>query len=207
MLFPEVVIFALGGTHGDFLYACGQIMQGKQPKKVDKHGRVIARPKLLEQNWHKNFGGCDEYTDLDKVENSHIWQDEFINWPSNFYYIGFTDKQLPVIQKMFIDKVCNGSLEVGVEKFNRSASEYVKKKTNKSNMQKILDIHYKKTLQQYKKQPGVQEIKIMDLYTFDTLKDVLINIGIYDKKYEADLLKFHENWIGKNKHYINMYSK
>ena len=74
-------------------------------------------------------------------------------------------------------------------------------------MQKILDIHYKKTLQQYKKQPGVQEIKIMDLYTFNTLKDVLINIGIYDKKYEADLLKFHENWIGKNKHYIDMYSK
>jgi hypothetical protein len=47
----------------------------------------------------------------------------------------------------------------------------------------------------------------MDLYTSDTLKDVLINIGIYDKKYEADLLKFHENWIGKNKHYIDMYSK
>ena len=207
MLFPEVVIFALGGTHGDFLYACGQIMQGKQSKKVDKQGRVIARPKLLEQNWHKNFGDTHGYTDLDRVEVAHIWQDEFINWPSDFYYIGFTEKQLPIIQKMLIEKVCNGSLELAVKKFNRSASEYVKKKTNKSNMQKILDIHYKKTLQQYKKQPGIQEIKIMDLYNRDSLRDVLINIGIYNRKYEADLEKFHSNWLGKNKHYIEMYPK
>ena len=209
MLFPEVVILAQGGTHGDFLYSCCQIMQGKSPNKVDKQGRVIAKPELLVQNWEKQFGTNykKQYADLDKVEIAHIWKDEFINWPSKFFYIRFTDKQLPVIKKMFIAKVCNGSIDTAIKKFNRSANDYINKKVNKNNMLKVLDIHYKKSLQQYKKQPGIQEIKIMDLYNRDSLNDVLFEIGIFNKKYVADLEKFHTNWLDKNKHFINMYSE
>ena len=47
----------------------------------------------------------------------------------------------------------------------------------------------------------------MDLYNRDSLNDVLFEIGIFNKKYVADLEKFHTNWLDKNKHFINMYSE
>tara|TARA_E500000318_G_C3499627_1_gene187828 strand:+ start:19 stop:663 length:645 start_codon:yes stop_codon:yes gene_type:complete len=206
MKYPKIIILAQGGTHGDFLCKCALLMVDNHDIKINEKGKTIEQSNFLKDNWQKSYRRGKKikinYKFVNEVEVCHIWQEEFLNFKSRFFYINFTQSQIPIIKNMFLTKTCNGKIE-NVFKTNKTflPSDLSSKITLK-NFDAIWTTQIKNTLAKYKKQNGITAIKITDLYKFESLKNILKQMGVYNKTKEYKLKKMYKEWHKKNHNFI-----
>lgn len=205
MATPKIIIFAQGGTHGDFLYSCCQLMTNETENTINEFGRVLENSKFKRNNLETYKKGKKipfEFDTMSNIEICHIWQEEFKNLSGKFYYIHYNDEQIGVIKKMYLEKACDNNIEYAMENLKRYLPDVVVNKISKDNFNKILTLSYKNLIKKYKQQPGIVPIEITDLYDFDKLVGILKHMDIFDASNTEKLKKFHESWTSKNSHYI-----
>ena len=214
MVFPKIIILAQGGTHGDFLYqACNIITSDTTSKKVDARGRVSESSILKRLNsdvYEKGQIKSLMATNLDNaqpIEICHIWFEEFIDWPSKFYYIDYDYSLIKIIRKMYIEKVFDNNIDMAIEDYKRWLPDSVSRKINQSNFNKAIDTSYKTLLLKYKKQPNAKAINMVDLYSFEKVVAILKDMDIYNETNLSSLKLFHSLWIEKNQKWIKQIHK
>ena len=210
MTFPKVVILAIGGPHGDFLYSCCRIMRGSDAVDVNEKGKTVTVSPLMLQNL-KSFKNGEKqdirYLTDAEVAMCHIWQDEFTSWPSNFFYISYQKHQIKFVKEMYLQKVHNNNLDLAMEDFKGYLPHDLAKKINSKNFDEIMTKAYASSLIKFQSHPKISEIKINDLYIFKSLIEVLKQMDFYDPKYYEKLKDFYTIWTDKNIHYINLMLK
>ncbi len=204
----------MGGTHGDFLYTCCNFMIENQSfnlkDKIANNGRVLESSifkKINDNLYRKGVKKGLMLNDLNtykEVEICHIWYEEFINWPSKFYYIDYNSSLIDIIQKMYLEKVFNNDIDKAIERIQRYLPTSLARKINHKNINQIIRITYKNLKKKIKKQPNVKLINIVDLYSLDKLIDILKDMEIYNEKKMVSLEIFHKDWIEKNNKWINI---
>jgi hypothetical protein len=211
MLFPKIIILAQGGTHGDFLYESCQLMilnNNNINNKIDNNGRVLESSIFKRKNFKLYKKGqkkglmFDHLNDAKSIEICHIWYEEFINWPSKFYYINFDDSLIDIIKQMYFEKVCNNDKNKAMEDYKKYLPNSISKKITLDNFDKIITMSYKSIKRKYRLQPNIKEINMLDLYSLDKLIDILKNMAIYNEKKLLSLKKLHNDWLKKNSKWI-----
>jgi len=214
MLFPKIIILAQGGTHGDFLHNFCKIMiydqNSNKENKITSNGRVLESSifkrknlKLYEKGQKKELL-LNALTDAQQIEICHIWYEEFINWPSKFYYINFDDTLIEIIKKMYLEKICNNDKNIATEYYKKYLPDSIAKKITHDNFDEIFTMSYKSIKKKYQKQPNIKAINMVDLYSLDKLIDILKDMEIYNPQKLEQLETFHAEWIGKNHKWINI---
>lgn len=203
----KIIIFAQGGTHGDFLYSCCQLVSSEDRKTtVDKRGRIHLENSKFKKNnlnyYQKGKKLAIDTASGDGIEMCHIWYEEFKKLPADYYYIHYEDEQIELIKKMFLEKVFDGNKDLAINDVKKYLPDTLANKITKYNIDDILTMFYKNSIKKYKQQPNIKCIKITDLYNFDSLVAILKNMNIYQTAKSNDLKKFHAEWKDKNKEYI-----
>lgn len=206
MATTKIIIFAQGGTHGDFLYSCCQLMANENENTINELGRVLENSKFKRNNLETYSKGKKipfKVDTMSDIEVCHIWQEEFKNLSGKFYYIHYSDEQIDIIKKMYLKKVCDNNIEYAMENLKKYLPNAVANKISKDNFDRILTLSYKNSIKKYKQQSGIVPIEITDLYDFDKLIGILKHMGTFDTGNTEKLKKFHESWTSKNSHYIS----
>jgi hypothetical protein len=207
MIYPEKVILAVGGSHGDFLINSCRIMQGEEIKNnITKVGqsKFLSEFKIKTQfRFQKGKKQDLQLNEVNDIELSHIWYDEFQNYPSKFFYIAFSKEILPVIIKMYLTKVCSNNLQKAVDYFKYYTTDGLSKKINTHTISKILPIIWWNTQKKYQQQKNIEGIQITDLYDYDKFLKLLKRLDVYKKNNEKQLKEYHTKWQQKNFIYIN----
>jgi len=214
MLFPKIIILAQGGTHGDFLYNFCQITSSAEnfnkENKITSNGRVLESSIFKRKNLKLYKKGqkkellLDELIGTQQIEICHIWYEEFINWPSKFYYINFDDNLIEIIKKMYLEKACNNNKNIAIKNYKKYLPDSIAKKITHDNFDKIITMSYKSIKKKYQRQPNIKAINMVDLYSLDKLIDILKDMEIYNPQKLAPLEIFHTEWIEKNHKWINI---
>ena len=205
MATPKIIIFAQGGTHGDFLYSCGLLMLGKKEPTIDANGKVIEESISKRINLKSFYKGKKDSVFVkpaNKLEIYHIWQEEFKQIEAKFYYIDYTDNQIDIIKKMYLEKVHNNNLSNALKSITQYLPENLSIKISERNFDKILTLSYKNTIKKYKQQPGIIPIPINHLYDFDSLVVILKDMNLLKKHRLDNLKQFHYVWTTKNKKWM-----
>jgi len=205
MATPQIIIFAQGGTHGDFLHSCGLLMLDGKKSTIDTSGRVFGNSTSKSKNLESYYKGKKTIFSIEsdsQIEIYHIWQEEFKKIKGKFYYISYDESQIDVIKKMFLTKVHYNDLNNAMEGIKKYLPNSLARKISKDNFDKILTLLYKNTIKKYKQQPGIKPIKITDLYNFDSLVLILKNMDILNVNKLEDLKRFHSEWQSKNRQCI-----
>ena len=211
MVFPKIIILAQGGTHGDFLYESCQLMilNNNINNKINNNGRVLESSIFKRKNLtlykkgQKKDSMLNYLNNAQEIEICHVWFEEFINWPSKFYYIDFDDTLIESIKKMYLEKVCNNDINIAVEKYKKYLPNSIAKKITHDNFDKIITMSYKSIKKKYQRQPNIEAINMVNLYSLDTLIDILKDMKIYNREKLPFLEIFHKDWIKKNNKWIN----
>lgn len=206
MPLPKIVILAQGGTHGDFLYSCCRLMLVDERQFVSASGRVQEHSIFKRQNlksYNKGEKIPIDYNTEEEVSVCHIWQKEFLSWPSKFYYIEFSNEQIPIIKQMFLDKVCNQDINFAIDLTKKYFPDSLAKKVNLKNFDRIWTLLYKNSLRKYKLQSGAMAVNITDLYDIKKIIEILKTMEIYDKSKYQFLTHFHDSWLSSNKKHID----
>jgi hypothetical protein len=213
MLFPKIIILAQGGTHGDFLYESCQLMilnNNNINNKIDNNGRVLESSIFKRNNFtlykkgQKKESMLNYLNNAQEIEICHIWFEEFINWPSKFYYIDFDDTLIESIKKMYFEKACNNDINIAIENYKKYLPDSITKKITHDNFDKIITMSYKSIKKKYQKQPNIKAINMVNLYSLDTLINILKDMKIYNREKLSFLEIFHKDWIKKNHKWINI---
>jgi len=214
MAFPEIIILAQGGTHGDFLYQSCQIITSDDYKKeIDSNGRVIEASIFKRRNLNvfekgqKNSTMSDHLKDAQPIEVCHVWYEEFVDWPSKFYYINYDDSMIEIIKNMYFEKVHNNDMDLAMKWYKRYLPDSLARKINHNNFDEIIHTSYKTTRNKYKKQPNAKAINMVDLYSLHKLTDILKDMGIYKEKNSKSLERFHTEWFDRNEKWIKQIKK
>lgn len=207
MIYPKIIILALGGSHGDFLINSCKIMQGEKIKKTITN---VGQSKFSNQfkiktqfSFKKGKKQELQLNEANNIELSHIWYDEFQTYPSKFFYIGFSKEILPVIIKMYLTKVCSDSLQKAVDHFKYYTTDGLSKRIDTNNISKILPIVWWNTQKKYQQQKNIEKIEMTDLYDYNKFLKVLKRLNVYKKNNEKQLTLYHTEWQQKNSIYIN----
>jgi len=207
MIYPKIIILAVGGSHGDFLINSCRIMQGEKiENNINKVGQSIFSSQFKNITRIAFIKGKKQDLQFDEandIELSHVWYDDFQNYPSKFFYIGFSKEILPIIIKMFLAKVCMNNLQKAVDYFNYYTIDGLSKKINTHNISKILPIVWWNAQKKYQKQKNIEKIEMTDLYDYNKFLEVLKKLDVSKKIKEKNLKKYHAEWQQKNSIYIN----
>lgn len=209
MLFPKIIILAQGGSHGDFLHRCCDLMLHDNKIKINDAGRVMPTS-VLKYNHFYHAGKKIPITEeklkklnLSTVELSHVWHEEFIDWPSKFHYIHIEEECIPVVIKMFLSKICNNDEKIAMEQFLSFFPLDVKARINNVSFQIFCKNMMLRIQKKFQKQPSISKIRITDLYSFDSLVKTLTMMNCFDHKKSKILEQIHSEWTEKNKSYID----
>ena len=214
MAFPEIIILAQGGTHGDFLYqSCKIITSNKDSNIIDDNGRVIESSIFKRQNFHMYANGqkmgrmSDHLNDAQPIEVCHIWDQEFIDWPSKFYYITYDDSFIEIILKMYYEKIHKNDKNLAMEMYKKYLPDSIAEKINHNNFDQVINTSYKTIRKKYEQQPNAKAIKMVDLYSLHKLTEILKDMEIYNEKNFSVLEKFHSEWVLRNDKWIKQIKK
>jgi hypothetical protein len=209
MLYPEIVILAVGGSHGDFLLkSCEIITKGKNVNiAVNNDGRVdwvSYFKKKMNMSFHK---GNKKFVKLqtdkcNKIELSHIYYDEFNKWSTKFFYIDFSKKHLDVVLDMYIKKVCNNDINKILFHIKQYISDDLCKKINKENYKEVLRISWWNAIQKYKKLKNIKKINILSFYDFENTCKILKELKVYNEQHLKIYEEFYQKWHKNNKKFI-----
>lgn len=202
----KIIIFAQGGTHGDFLYSCCLLVTGNRKNTINQTGRIdLKNSKFKKNNLNSYQKGKKLDIDTrsgDRIEMCHIWHEEFKKLPADFYYIHYEHEQIELIKKIFLEKVFDGNKDLAIDNVKKYLPDTLAKKITKYNIDDVLTIFYKNSIKKYKQQPNIKAIQITDLYNFDSLVAILKKMNIYQTAKSNELKHFHKQWTDKNKEYI-----
>lgn len=209
MLYPKIIILAVGGSHGDFLLQSCEIMTNAKNINIniDYAGRTM---------WTSNFKNkmnmfCykgkkkfvkTELNNINKIELSHVYYDEFNRWPTNFFFIDFSKEYLDIVLDMFIKKVCNGNINVVLSYLKNYISDDLSRKINKENYREIMRILWWNSLQKYKKLKNIERINMLSFYEFENTCEILKKLKVYNEKYLENYKNFHRKWYKNNQKFI-----
>jgi hypothetical protein len=214
MAFPKIIILAQGGTHGDFLYqSCKIITSDADANEIDSNGRVIESSIFKRKNLNV-FGNGQKMDTMSNylheaqpIEVCHVWYEEFIDWPSKFYYINYDDSLLEIIKKMYFEKVHNNDKTLAMIWYKKHLPDSVARKINHDNLDKVINSSYRNAQKKYKKQPNAKAINIVDLYSIDKLISIMKDMEIYQEKNLSSLKTFHSEWLLQNDKWIKQIEK
>jgi len=209
MQYPEIIILANGGSHGDFLLQSCEIMtKGKNINtRIDYNGRSkwISNFKnkmtMSYYNGKKNFIET-EFDNLNKIELSHVYYDEFDKWPTNFFYIDYSKEHLNVVLDMFIKKVCDDNIDKILLHIKNFISNDLFRKINKENYKKIMRILWWNSVQKYKKIKNIKRIDMLSFYKFESICEILKELKSYNKENLEIYENFYQKWHKNNKKFI-----
>ena len=207
MPFPKIVILARGGTHGDFLHQCCTLMNNNSTVSINDKGKVQNPSKLkmlkIYNNRIKENIADKDIENLKDIEFSHVWYDDFINWPSKFYYITYPDVLYPMTKKMYIEKACSNDKDVALQGLKDALTDPFVDRIKLTEFDKVYDLLTKTAIRKYKNQPGITPISMTDFYEYEKLVEVLIFMGVYNEQRSKELQHVYNDWTYKNQKYIN----
>jgi hypothetical protein len=209
MLYPEIIILAVGGSHGDFLLQSCKIMTNEKNinTDIDHNGRTEWTSHFknsMNMSYYKgkkNFIKT-EPNNLNRIELSHVYYDEFNEWPTKFFYIDFSKEHLNIILDMFIKKVCNDDIDKFLFYIKNHISEELFRKINKENYKEIMRILWWNAVQKYKKLKNIERIDILSFYEFENICKILKKLKVYNEKYLKIYEKFYQKWYKNNENFI-----
>jgi len=209
MIYPETIILAIGGTHGDFLLkSCELMTSGKVAKlNVEHNGRVYWESRF-KKNMNTSFSkGKKDFIEtgfkyFNKIELSHVYYDEFNNWPSKFFYIDFSKEVIDTILDMYIQKVCDNDVDKVLFYLKEYIADDLYKKINKEDYREVMRILWWNAIQKYKKIKDIQKIDIISFYTFEKMCKILIELKVYNEFHLKIYEKFYQEWYKKNEKFI-----
>lgn len=209
MIYPNTVILATGGTHGDFLLKSCQIMtNGKILKSdVQDSGRVN-----WESHFKKNMNGSfskgkkifidTKFNYFNEIELSHVYYNEFNDWSSKFFYVEFNKEVIDTILDMYIQKVCYNNIDKILFHLKEYIADDLCKKINKQNYREVMRTVWWNSIQKYKQIKNIQKIDIESFYTFGKMCEVLKELKVYNEFHSKIYEIFYQEWYKKNEKFI-----
>lgn len=209
MTYPETIILAIGGTHGDFLLQSCEIMTSGEIIKLNvEHSGRVNWESRFKKNMNASFHkGKKIFIDTEsnyfnKIELSHVYYDEFNNWSSKFFYIDFSKEVIDTILDMYIQKVCNNNIDKTLFYLKEYIADNLCKKINKQNYREVMRTLWWNAIQKYKKIKNIQKIDIVSFYTFEKMCKILIELKVYNELHCEIYEKFYQEWHKKNEKFI-----
>ena len=143
-----------------------------------------------------------ELDNLNKIELSHVYYDEFNEWPTKFFYIHFSKEHLDIVLDMYIKKVCNNNVNKILFYIKQYTSDDLYKKINKENYKEVLRILWWNTIQKYKKLKNIKKINILSFYDFENTCKILKELKVYNEQHLKIYEEFYQKWHKNNKKFI-----
>lgn len=210
MFYPKIIILAIGGSHGDFLLRSCEIMNHGKSKDadVDSKGRADYMSDFKMQTTLQTFqkGKKQELKinyKTNNIELSHIYYEEFQNFPSKFYYVNFDKKHLDIVLDMCIEKVCNNDVTKAINYLQHYLIDALAKKINKENYRKIAKVLFWNAIQKYKKLKDIESINMLSFYKFNDMIKILKKLNVYNRTHLSVYQDFYQKWYSNNKKFID----
>ena len=202
MKYPKRIILGIGGTHPDFLCACFRLMERGTKTKISSVGRVELKSKFKNETLDARLGGIKDLKlsyDYHETEVSHIWYNEYENFPSKFLIINVKHEILDPIFEMFEQKIKNTNLLF--KYWPTKLINYLKSKNISS--KEIFKAFSIDNLKKFYNCKNLQVIEINNIYNKSHVIELLKSNNVYNKQYEDKFNHFYDDWYNKNKQYIN----
>lgn len=208
---PKTIIFANGGSHGDFVRHSCLFVTENVNFFLQNTGRTKTNGEFRHQlHLPRIFFMPDDprYNDLKDYEMSHVWYEDFIDYPSKFFYINYNEKITSIILEMWLKKANNNDKNIAINEsmtaqFLESLPSNIEKKINKDNFDQVFSILWKRQLKLFSKQPGIQKIELLDLYDHAKFCAILENItGVKDLQNNTAYKGVYDKWLSINRENI-----
>ena len=204
------MILALGGSHGDFLHQCCNFMLHNTKIDVNALGRITPTS-VLKQNGNFYYDGEKipitesklEKMSLSTVELSHVWQEEFIKWPSKFYYVHIEESHVATVGKMYLDKICEQDEKIALKTLTSHFPADVKARIDQFSFDEYFKGMVSRAQKKFERQPSISKIQMTDLYSYESLVKVLKMMDCFDHEKIKSLADIHNKWIKNNKTYVD----
>ena len=204
------MILALGGSHGDFLHQCCNFMLHNTKIDVNALGRITPTS-VLKQNGNFYYDGEKipitesklEKMSLSTVELSHVWQEEFIKWPSKFYYVHIEESHVTTVGKMYLDKICEQDEKIALKTLTSHFPADVKARIDQFSFDEYFKGMVSRAQKKFERQPSISKIQMTDLYSYESLVKVLKMMDCFDHEKTKSLADIHNKWIKNNKTYVD----
>ena len=143
-----------------------------------------------------------ELDNLNKIELSHVYYDEFNEWPTKFFYIHFSKEHLDIVLDMYIKKVYNNDVDKILFYLKEYIADDLCKKINKEDYREVMRILWWNAIQKYKKIKDIQKIDIISFYTFEKMCKILKTLKVYNEQHLKIYEEFYQKWHKNNKKFI-----
>ena len=208
MLYPEIIILFNGGSHGDFLKASCECMLFGKKISLSLIGQVLIKSKFKNdtiKTWHEGKKTSLKSGNYNHVEVSHLWYDEFKQFPSKFYYINYPKKVNSALIDILIKKPFKNEITNAIKYYKDKIKFFPKNYDNHitpKNFVQMLEILQLKNLEKFKNIPNIQKIDIIELYEYDNMIKLLKRMNCYNAKHEIMYQRYYYHWKERNSKFI-----
>jgi hypothetical protein len=200
----SIIIFN-SATAGDFLTALcwSQLFESSSLYEQQTTGRVMLKSsyfkKITQKIYHSNQHNVEfDYTKIYPVENSHYWLDCYLTMADHCVYINYPVELQQNIFDIYLEKVCNNNLQNMIDINLLNQHPYIASKMNVDNVQKIINIHWRKNVAAWQLNKNLTAIELEDFFDRSRLINIVETligqpISCIDK-----FNSIYHNWLAYN---------
>lgn len=200
----SIIIFN-SATAGDFLTALcwSQLFESSSLYEQQTTGRVMLKSsyfkKITQKIYHSNQDNVEfDYTKIYPVENSHYWLDCYLTMADHCVYINYPVELQQNIFDIYLEKVCAYNLQNMIDINLVNQHPYIASKMNVDNVQKIINIHWRKNVAAWQLNKNLTAIELEDFFDRSRLIDIVETLIGQPISYIDKFDSIYHNWLAHN---------
>lgn len=201
----SIIVFN-GGSAGDFLRtACLEQISNFNRYIIDDNGMVQSP---VENTYLKEFCKEEQRTkqhravDIDQcaeVENAHSYHSWFPDLTTNLFYIHYSDADSLSVVQTFIRKRAESDFNAWIKQtMPTHIPDKLLGQINQENFANVLDIFWKKNINEWQSNPMLTPIPLQDLFELTSLTKWAVQLCNQPLTDPAKLTNTHQTWLSKN---------
>jgi len=203
-LVKSIIVFN-SATAGDFLTALcwSQLLDSCLLFEQQASGRVTIKNtyfKTITQQFYYNPSTTPEF-DYDKifpVENSHYWLDCYAHMADRCVFINYPSRVQQGILEIYLEKVFDNNIQKMLNLNLPNQHPYVASKMNVDNVQKIINIHWRKNVAAWQSNKNLTAIELEDFFDRSRLIDIVETLIGQPISCMDKFDSIYHNWLANN---------
>jgi len=200
----SIIVFN-SATAGDFLTALcwSQLLDSRQLFEQQASGRMTINNtyfKNITQLFYYNPSIAQQfdYSKMFPIENSHYWLNCYTHMADRCVFIDYPEQLQQGILEIYLEKVFNNDIQKMFNLNLLNQHPYVASKMNVDNVEKILNIHWRKNIKAWQSNSNLKAIQLADFFDRSCLIATVESLIDQPISSMNDFDSIYSNWLASN---------